>query len=180
MNALILYGTRWGGTAPVAEKIGQTLKNHGFTVDVIDARKAPESIMSYDLIVIGSGMRADKWTKETLTFLDKNAQLLKTKKTAFFVSCQMADRIEPEVREKAKNQYLNQIADQYGLKPIAYGFFGGYLDFAHSHGLIVDVMVRVNRKSLRKNGLDTHKIYDTRDWAAIDAWACEVAKQTLA
>jgi menaquinone-dependent protoporphyrinogen IX oxidase len=116
-------------------------------------------------------MRADKWTKEPLIFLEKNATLLQNKKTALFVSCQMADREEPEIRDKARKQYLQDTAERYALKPIAYGFFGGFIDFSQSHGLIVDVMVRVNRKSLRKNGLDTTKIHDTCDWNTIETWA---------
>jgi len=42
--------------------------------------------------------------------------------------------------------------------------------------LLVDIIVRVNRRNLRKNGLDTANVHDTRDWAVIDAWGHEVAK----
>jgi menaquinone-dependent protoporphyrinogen oxidase len=175
VNALVIYGSRWGGTVEVAKKIGQALTKEGCTVEVLNAKKNPKKLESYDLFIIGSGMRADKWTKETLLFMEKNAILLQNKKAALFVSCQMADRVEPEIREKAKKQYLQDTAEQYGLKPIAYGFFGGFLDFSQSHGLIVDVMVRVNRRSLRKNGLDTTKVHDTRDWNTIEAWAREIA-----
>ncbi len=176
MKALVLYGSRWGGTVGVAKKIGIVLKEESYSVDVIDAKHSPKNIESYDLVIIGSGIRADKWTKESLGFMEKNASYLRTKKTALFVSCQMADRVEPEVRDKAQKQYLEKTAAQYELKPVAYGFFGGFLDFSHSHGLIVDVMVRVNRNSLRKNGLDTRKVRDTRDWNSIEVWAREVAK----
>ncbi len=179
MKALVLYGSRWGGTVAVAQKIGQTLSDEGFKVDVVEAKKTPKNIQDYDLFVIGSGLRADKWTKEALEFLDCNSILLRTKKTALFVSCQMADRPEPEVREKAKKKYLQDTADCFALKPVAFGFFGGYLDFKHSHGLIVDVMVLVNRKSLRKNGLDTTKVHDTRDWSSIEAWSKKVAIAAL-
>jgi len=41
---------------------------------------------------VGSGLRADKWTKESIEFLEKNALVLRNKKTALFVSCSMADR----------------------------------------------------------------------------------------
>lgn len=82
--------------------------------------------------IIGSGMRADKWTKETLVFIEKNATLLQNKKTALFVSCQMADREEPEIRDTAKKQYLQDTVEWYALKPIAYGFFGGFIDFSQS------------------------------------------------
>ncbi len=175
MKALVLYGSRWGGTVGVAKKIGQVLKEEGYSVDVVDAKQSPQNVDSYDLVIVGSGIRADKWTKETLNFMEKNAGYLRTKKTALFVSCQMADRND-EAREKAKNMYLEKTAEQYGLKPVEFGFFGGFLDFSKSHGLFVDVLVRVNRNSLRKNGLDTHKVRDTRDWTFIEAWARKVAK----
>jgi len=176
MKTLVIYGTRWGGTTSVAEKIGLTLKEEGFTVDVVDAKQSPKNIEGYQLCIVGSGIRADKWTKETLNFLGKNADALKKKETALFVSCQMADRPEKEICEKAKNQYLKQIAQLYGLQPVSYGFFGGFMDFSQSHGLIVDIMIRVNRKGLEKNGLDTRKVHDTRNWFNIVSWAHETAK----
>lgn len=175
MKALVIYGTRWGGTIGVAEKIGDTLKKEGYVVDILDAKMNPQNLGLYDLVIVGSGIRADKWTEETLNFIGKNAELLKTKRTALFVSCQMADG-KKESQDKAKKLYLEKTAEKYGLTPLAFGFFGGFLDFSKSHGLFVDVLVRVNRRSLRKNGLDTSKVRDTRDWNIIEVWAREVAK----
>ena len=34
MKALVLYGSRWGGTVGVAKKIGDVLKEEGYNVDV--------------------------------------------------------------------------------------------------------------------------------------------------
>ena len=178
LNVLLIYGTRWGGTEKVAQTIAKTLKEEGNSVNVLDAKKSPENIASYDLVIVGSGLRADKWTKESVEFIEKNAAALKTKKTALFVSCSMADRKDAK-RETAKTKYLDQTAEQYGLKPIALGYFGGLMDFSYSHGLFVDFLVRFNRRKLRKNGLDTAAVYDTRDWAAIESWGHEVAKLAI-
>jgi len=174
MKALVIYGTRWGGTASIAKRIGQVLTREGYTVNIADAKKNPKTLSSYGLFIVGSGIRADKWTKETINFLQENRELLKTKKVALFVSCQMVER-QDQAREKARTQYLENVAEQYGLQPVSLGYFGGFLDFHKSHGLIVDIMIRVNRNSLRKNGLDTTKVHDTRDWSYIEAWALEVA-----
>jgi len=176
MKAIVVYGTRWGGTVGVAEKIRDSLKDANYKVDVVDAKKNSPSPVPYDLIVVGSGIRADKWTKETLKFLEKNAATLRDKKIALFVSCHMADRKEKEAQDKAKETYLVKIAEEYVLKPISCGFFGGYADYSKSHGLLVDILVRVNRKKLLKNGLDTRKILDTRNWTDIEAWAYELAQ----
>ena len=40
-------------------------------------------------------------------------------------------------------------------------------------------LVRFNRRKLRKGGLDTAAVYDTRDWTAIESWGHEVAKLAL-
>jgi len=178
LNVLVVYGTRWGGTEKVAQTIGQALKDDGNTVDVIDAKKAPQKIDNYDLVMIGSGLRADKWTRESIEFLEKNTSTLKTKKTALFVSCSMADRKDAGY-DVGKKRYLDDIAARYCLTPLSLGYFSGLMDFSYSHGLFVDIIVRVNRRNLRKNGLDTAKVHDTRDWVAIEAWGHEVAKLAL-
>ena len=175
MRAIVIYGTRWGGTVNIAEKIGSVLTDEGYSVDVFDAKKNPQKVDQYDLFIIGSGIRADKWTREVLNFIEKNVNLLMSKKIALFVSCQMADG-KKEAQDKAKEIYLERIASQYSLKPVSFGLFGGFLDFSKSHGLFVDILVRVNRNRLRKNGLDTKKVRDTRDWKIIEIWARQVAK----
>jgi len=101
MRALVIYGTRWGGTVKIAEKIGSALNDEGYIADVFNAKKKPQNVSQYDLVIIGSGIRADKWTKEALNFIEKNIELLLTKKTALFVSCQMADGGK-ESQDKAK------------------------------------------------------------------------------
>jgi menaquinone-dependent protoporphyrinogen IX oxidase len=175
LNVLVLYGTRWSGTEKVAQTIGKTIQEAGNTVEVVDAKKAPETIDAYDLILVGSGLRADKWTKESEVFIQKNADALKTKKMALYVSCSMADRKDAGY-EVGKKRYLDDFAARYGLAPIAMGYFGGLMDFSYSHGLLVDIIVRVNRRNLRKNGLNTAQVHDTRDWTAIEAWSREVVK----
>jgi menaquinone-dependent protoporphyrinogen IX oxidase len=178
LKALVVYGTRWGGTEKVAEAIGKAIQAEGNTVEVIDAKKAPESIDAYDFILVGSGLRADKWTKESVDFIEKNLESLKAKKMALYVSCSMADRKDAGY-DVGKKRYLDDFAAKYGLTPIAMGYFGGLMDFSYSHGLLVDIIVRVNRRNLRKNGLDTANVHDTRDWKAIAAWGREAAKLAL-
>jgi len=175
LNVLVIYGTRWGGTEKVAQTIGKAIQDQGHTVQVLDAKKAPQNIDVYDLVLVGSGLRADKWTNESGAFVEKNLEALKAKKVALYVSCSMADRKDAGY-EVGKKRYLDDFAAKYNLAPIALGYFGGLMDFSYSHGLLVDIIVRVNRKNLRKNGLDTSKVHDARDWAAIEAWGREVAK----
>jgi menaquinone-dependent protoporphyrinogen IX oxidase len=43
----------------------QSVTRRGQRSKVVDAKNAPLRIEAYDLILVGSGLRADKWTKES-------------------------------------------------------------------------------------------------------------------
>ena len=176
VKALIVYGTRWGGTVKVAEKIGEILKEEGCSVDIFDARKAPQ-VDSYDLIVIGSGISGGKWTKEAESFLKRNADMLRVKKTALFVSCGMV--LRESGQDKAKDDYLVKVSNKYGLTPIGSGFFGGILDFEAKYNILDRLFVNSSKSRLRNMGIDLSKPYDFRDWNQIEAWTRDVAESHL-
>ena len=168
MKALVVYGTRWGGTTDIAETIGETLNHCGYVVDVVDAKKSQPEIDPYDLVIVGSGISMGKWTKEVMSFLEKNATGLESKKTACFVSCGMV--LRQQGREKALQDYLVKIAEKYCLSPVSYGVFGGFLDFDKSHGFLGNFFVNSSKKKLQKMGVDTTRPYDFRNWDAIRSW----------
>ena len=175
MKALIVYGTRWGGTAGVAERIGDTLRREGYTVDVADAKDHPPSPDAYGLVVVGSGISAGRWTKEATNYLKKNNVALRERRTALFASCRAGGK--EELREQGRQDYLVKVAEKHGLSPVAYGLFGGLIDFTKSHGLLGNIMLNVAKKDLREKGVDTSKPYDFRDWTQIEAWTQEIAEE---
>jgi len=175
-RALIVYGTRWGGTIKVAEKIGEILRGEGYLVDIFDAKKSPQ-VDPYDLIIVGSGISGGKWTKDAEDFLQRNAARLKVKKAALFVSCGMVERESGQ--DKAKEDYLVKVSNKYGLTPIGYGFFGGILDFKAKYNILDRFLVNSSKSRLKKMGVNISKPYDFRDWNQIEAWTHDVAGSLL-
>jgi menaquinone-dependent protoporphyrinogen IX oxidase len=176
-RALIVYGTRWGGTIKVAEKIGEILRGEGYLVDIFDAKNSSQ-VDPYDLIIVGSGISGGKWTKEAEIFLQRNAAMLRVKKTALFVSCGMVER-EKDEQDKARKEYLVKVSNKYGLTPIGYGFFGGVLDFKAKYNTLDRILVNSSKGRLKKMGVDISKPYDFRDWDQIEDWTHEVAGSLL-
>lgn len=85
MKALIVYGTRYGTAAEIAEEIGKVMENEGVEVDLVDSRGLKDCDVSpYDLVVVGSGIKIGKWTKGSLKFLQNNEFSLLGKKVALF------------------------------------------------------------------------------------------------
>jgi menaquinone-dependent protoporphyrinogen oxidase len=169
MNALVAYGTRYGSTTRIAEKIGEILKSEDYSVRIANlAEESIASISDYDLVIVGSGIKMGKWTKETLDFLDRFETGLSRMKVALFVSCGYIR--DPEKVDEARVDFLNKVAEKYpSIKPVALGFFGGVFNF-NKYGFAERLLFRGIRKDLEKQGVDTRKPYDFRDWEEIQKW----------
>ncbi len=182
MNALIIYGTRYGATASTSEEIAKILKEDGIDVKVVNVKKEKiKDISLYDLIVIGSGMQMGQWTGEAEDFLKRFQTQLGGKKVAIFVSS-MKSVSEREGKtedvEKTRKMALDDKVSKYGLHPIAIGFFGGILDFNQMNFVIRRTFGFI-RPQLEKDGFKESQpgVYDLRDWEEIRKWAKDLANK---
>jgi menaquinone-dependent protoporphyrinogen oxidase len=179
-KALIVYGTRTGTAAITAQEIAQMLQKQGLEANVVNAKKEKiKSIDEYDLIVVGSGIQMGRWTGEPEDFLKKFRKELATKKVALFVNCGSAvekmNPDKPEIAATAKTKYLDEKAAKYNLQPVALGFFGAIYNF-NTMGWIMRKGMENERPKLDANYKETEPgVYDTRDTAAIQNWAQELA-----
>lgn len=171
MKVLIVYGTRYGTAAEIAEEIGKVMEAEGAVVDLVNLKGLKNyDVSPYDLVVAGSGIKMGKWTGESLKFLKKNRDSLLDKKVALFVSCGSANK--EESRAEGQEKYLDEVAQKY-LKnqPVATGLFGSVYDPDAKHGLMYNFTKKYVKEELEKEGIDTSKRYDYRDWDEIRAWA---------
>ena len=181
MNALIVFGTRYGATASTSEEIARVLREEGFDVRVVNAKKEKlNDISGYELIIVGSGMKINRWTKEPEQFLNKFKNELSTKKVAIFVSSGIQTILEHEENteaiEKAQRTYLEEKADKYSLTPIAMTIFGGVLNFNKMGWMARKTVGQLWRK-YEEIGIEKKDgIYDTRDWDVIRKWTQELAR----
>lgn len=172
MKALIIYGTRYGTAAQIAEEIGKVIENEGVEVDLADSRDLKDCDVSpYDLVVVGSGIKIGKWTKKSLKFLEKNKSALSNRKVALFVTCGAAN--DEKTMAEGQEKYLDDVAEKYlSGKPMATGLFGSVYDPNANHGLMHKFAARfMIKKELDKQGIDTSKRLDYRNWDEIRAWA---------
>ena len=184
-KALVVYGTRYGTTADTSAVIAEVLCSKGFEVRVVDAKKdRVKSLSEFDLIMVGSGIKMGRWTKEPEKLLGKFQKELSKKKVALFVCCGSATPLTEEEKNKemedAKRKYLEDKAIQYDLNPISLGFFGGIYDFNKMSWLLRKTMSGLKPK-LEEAGFKETKsgFYDMRNLNKIRNWAKEVAKMVI-
>jgi menaquinone-dependent protoporphyrinogen oxidase len=177
MKALVIYGTRYGTATEIAEEIARVLEDENLDVDLVDSRKVKDPDVSpYDLVVVGSGIKMGKWTKDSINFLKKNKNALSNKKVALFVTCGAANKEEsiPEGQEK----YLDNVAKENLInEPVSTGLFGSVYDPNAKHGLMYKLVNRSIKTELEKEGKDPDLKWDYRNWDEIRTWAKNLVKK---
>jgi menaquinone-dependent protoporphyrinogen oxidase len=183
-KALIVYGTRYGATEITSQEIADVFREEGLNVNVVNLKDGKvKEISDYDLVLVGSGIKIKKWTKEPQKFLDKFQKQLAQKKTALFICCgakypldEKAD-VETEL-EYARTHHLEEKAIKYNLEPIAYGLFGGIYNF-NKMGWFFRKTLSAIKPQLEAAGVPETEpgLYDTRDTKNIRNWAKDVAQK---
>lgn len=182
MKALIVYGTRYGATAGTSEEIARILRAKRFNVRAVNAKKKKvDDISEFNLIIVGSGIKNNKWTKESERFLKKFNKKLAKKKVAIFVSTGLwsiyAYLGKTDSMERARRKYLEENAEKYSLNPVDMVIFGGLLNF-EKLGLTAQKTIGKLWRKFEEAGFENkYGIYDTRDWKTIQNWTEELVKK---
>ena len=169
-KTLICYGTRYGSTAEVAQKMADIIVESGSAVDLVDLKtsKPPMHVQEYDLVIIGSGIQVGKWTKHPLQFIEKNLETLSASRVALFVVCGSA--AHEDQCDDAQRDFLDKIVEDFpGLSPVSTGLFAGLYDFKR-YSFPVRVLVKRIVKSELPPGEEVPEKIDYRDWDAIREW----------
>ena len=136
MKALIVYGSKNGGTAGLAHMIATAFEREGWQTEVKDAAERP-GIGDVDVVVVGGGLYANRWVPSVRQWVHQHLATLKNVPVWFFSSGPLDDTAR-----------AGDIAPVTGVAKLAreveisgHMTFGGYLD-KHPKGFIASRMAR--------------------------------------
>ena len=182
----VIYASRHGGTAGIAERIAEVLRSGGNDVAVGDAADRPDP-NGFDAYVIGSGVQIGSWHKEGTEFLERNKTTLATKPVWLFSSGPLPgssmmketeDRLELALgpHEGPGSGGRKRIeALSAAIHSREHRVFYGAFDPKAPPKSMQERLVRMMPAA--KRVLPTG---DFREWNAIEAWAREIAVQLVA
>ncbi|KYK36866.1 MAG: hypothetical protein AYK19_00815 [Theionarchaea archaeon DG-70-1] len=181
-NVLIAYGSRFGCTEEVSQEIAKMLEKEGIDSRLLNLRKTKAkewpSIEEFDGILVGSGVKIAKWTKEPKTFLEKYKEEFnrKEKILGMFVCCASA----AADYDYAKKEYLEKVMETIGITADIYDAFGGVLDLSKSSrmGFLDKKMLKMAAKQMQEEKgvrIEENEKNDLRDWDQIQRFAGEFA-----
>ncbi|MCP4196371.1 MAG: hypothetical protein GY762_04400 [Proteobacteria bacterium] len=118
-KVLVAYVTRHGSTASIAGKIGETLTDRGFFVDVrpVERIKATD-LERYDFFVIGSGTIWARAMPPFLKFVKDHSNIFVRKPTAMFGVCMTVQRDTPANRRRAADYLEASVKHVPEFKPV--------------------------------------------------------------
>ena len=181
---LIAYGSRYGSTEEIAHTMAEILENAGLETQLLDLRRTKQKdwppLASFDGVLVGSGIKIGRWTKEASAFLKTHAEELKALKpkglvVGVFVSSGMAST--PGQQEEARRKYLEEVLTNVGIidAVATYDAFGGVYDLSPSApmGFLDKRMLGMAAKQMAKDTgtpLTEGARNDLRDWDQIRAF----------
>lgn len=159
MHILVTHGSKMGGTAGVAEQVGQALTDAGFQADVRPASEV-DHLDGYDAVFIGGALYAGRWHRDARRFVKRHTGALRERPVWLFSSGPLdGSAIEaippvPQVQELLK---------RIGAR--GHVTFGGRLP-ADAKGFPASAMAKTHAG-------------DWRDPERIRGWAAEVAMELM-
>ena len=182
----VVYASRHGGTAGIAERIASVLQTQGADVVIADAADRPDP-SGVDAYVVGSGVQIGSWYKEGTEFLERNQATLATRPVWLFSSGPLPgsskatdtdDRLTLAMGPEAgpgSGGRKRIAALSAAIHPRDHRVFDGAYDPNDPPKSMQERLVRLMPAA--RQVLPTG---DFRDWDAIDAWAHEIAAELVA
>lgn len=164
-SVLVGYATRYGSTQEVAEAIAATLRERGLEVDLQPMRDV-RTLDQYRAVVLGAPLYMFHWHKDALHFLARHRAALTQRPAAIFALGPIKSPIDEKEWQDSREQLEKELVQFSWLKPVALEIFGGKFDpekLTFPYNLL---------PALKKM-----PVSDVRDWAAIRAWASDLAVQ---
>jgi menaquinone-dependent protoporphyrinogen oxidase len=166
---LVTYASEFGSTIGVANTIAERLREHGAIVDVQPV-VAVRDLRSYRAVVVGSAIYNGAWLPEAVQFVRFFAAELYDKPVAYFLVSMTMREDTPENRHHARAFLDPVIEGAPDVVPIDIGLFAGSIDVRK---LPWWIRVQMRLTTRLRHG-------DLRNWAAIRAWADQIAPSLLA
>jgi menaquinone-dependent protoporphyrinogen oxidase len=158
-NVLVASASRHGSTEEIARVIGDVLLAHGLSVDV-KRMEDVDTTFPYETYVLGSAVYMGSWLRAAHHFVDRHAELIRTRPTWLFSSGPLG---RPPHDAAGEPFDAADLIAETGARD--HHLFGGRLD-----------KERLTLPERAVAGLQRVPEGDYREWDAVAAWATAIAR----
>jgi menaquinone-dependent protoporphyrinogen oxidase len=171
-NVLIVYGTSYGQTAKIVERIADRLKAAGHCPTLWRGDSIPKgtAVTGFEAFLVAGSVLYGRHQRYLRDFVRQNRSVLNTRPSAFVsVSGALIGPWGPGQNEARK--YLAQFLEETCWMPRLSRSFPGGLPYTRYHLITRLVMKWISRRTGRPT--DTTRDWDFTDWDAVDRFAMD-------
>lgn len=151
MRVLVTYASKQGGTAGLAEWIGQALEHSGLGVSVVPTTEV-EDVEPYDAVIVGGALYVFRWHADARRFINKHAKSLSQRPVWIFSSGPLDDSATEQDIPPVRS--VRKAMDRIGAR--------GHMTFG---GRILP------------GGKSSLPVGDWRDRSHVDRWVKEIVRE---
>jgi menaquinone-dependent protoporphyrinogen oxidase len=173
---LAIYGTTYGQTERVVQRIARALTATGHTVITVRGDQPPPdpSLADFDAYLIATSVLFGQHQRYMRDFVRAHAHLLNATPSAFVSVCGAAGGHSPPEQQQAQ-AYLDRFLRETGWQPRLTTSVGGAMAYTRYGPITRWVIKQISR---RKGGpTDTSRDHESTDWTAVDDFARRFAAE---
>lgn len=159
MKMLIAVSSKHGSTREIAGSIGETIRESGIEVEVVDAQDA-QGVAPYDAVIVGSAVHMGRWMGPARALVNDSADALRTRPVWMFSSGPLGRDIADPADAAEGMKLLGLVGGR------EHRVFAGKADKERLGFLERRIL------SMVKNPYGDH-----RDWPVIQEWAASIARE---
>lgn len=169
---LIVYGSKFGQTARIANRMADALMADGHEVTIVHAhdRSLPgnHTFAEFDGVIVGASVINGTHQRAVARFVRANHARLSVMPCAFFSVSGAAGGSRPEDRARA-GRYVADFLAQTGWRPQKTDAIGGAVAYTKYNLVVRWMMRRISKQEGRPT--DITRDHDLTDWAQVDRFA---------
>ena len=172
-HLLIVYGTSYGQTERICQRLATAVENQGHKVTLrkADRRTDDLELRGFGAVVIAASVIRGRHQRYIRQFARKHAgELNQIPMTGFLSVCNAAGDAPEEA-----GKYVDAFLRETGLQPAVVRSFAGALAYTRYGFLTRWIMIRISRS--KAGPTDTTRDHDLTDWKAVDQFGLELARK---
>lgn len=173
-HLLMIYGTSYGQTERICQRLARALEQqgHGVTLQHGDQRTEDLRLGTFDAVVIAASVIRGRHQRYVRRFARAHATALNRLPTAFVSVCGAAQDSPDEA-----SKYVDAFLRETGLQPALIHSFAGAITYTRYGPLTRWIMKRISRS---KGGpTDTTRDHEMTDWEEVDRFGVELARKLV-
>ena len=170
---LIVYSTVDGHTREICNRLRQVIEQQAHQVTLVPVADAADAdLEAFDKVVVGASIRYGKHRPAVVDFIERNAEVLNRKASAFFSVSVVARKLARN--QPHTNPYVRKLLRRIAWRPRAVGVFAGKIDYPR-YGALDRLIIR-GIMWLTGGPTDPKTVVEFTDWRQVEAFGSRIAK----